>query len=69
MEIAALGTRMVYDVRLGGTGEIIMELETHRSGQKTTTATITQRYDPGTDRVYSHNESIEGKYMRVLKRV
>ena len=70
MEVAMLGTRMVYVVRwVEGGQALAMELTTHRKGHPPTTATITQRYDAATDRIHSHNESVEGSYVRTLRRV
>ena len=43
-ELSTLGARMVYDVHLSPDGALVMYLQTHRKGQPTTTATITQRY-------------------------
>ena len=56
-------------MRWNDDNDIVMELQTFK-GKNTppTTATITQRYDPSSDRIYSHNDSIEGSYVRVLKR-
>ena len=43
-EVSTLGARMEYDVHLSPDGALVMYLQTHRKGQPTTTATITQRY-------------------------
>ena len=52
-----LGTQMKMTV-CWQDGAIVMNQETTRSG-KTTTATITQRYNAETDRIVSENDSIE----------
>ena len=66
LEAKALGVRIVTTMHWRN-GDIVMQLETHK-GEGVTTATITQRYDAATDKIYSHNESVEGQYVRVLKR-
>jgi hypothetical protein len=48
-------------------GNLVVNLETHK-GKTVTTAKITQRYDPATDKIYSENDSIEGFYVRTFKR-
>eukprot|EP00900_Chrysochromulina_parva_P026250 jgi/Chrpa1/8259/Chrysochromulina_OHIO_Genome00015308-RA len=48
-------------------GNLVVNLETHK-GKAVTTAKITQRYDPATDKIYSENDSIEGFYVRTFKR-
>jgi hypothetical protein len=48
-------------------GNLVVHLETHK-GKTVTTAKITQRYDPDTDKIYSENDSIEGFYVRTFKR-
>lgn len=44
-------------------------VQVNTTGKKTTTATITQRYDPTRDRLICENDSIEGFYTRTFKRV
>lgn len=48
-------------------GALALHQET-RTGQTTTTATITQRYDAKSDTIISENESIEGFYTRTFAR-
>ena len=69
VEVCLLGTRMVYTISWGDEGEVILDMKTHRSGLPTTSARIAQRLDPTEDKIYSHNESIEGTYIRRLRRV
>ena len=67
LEAKALGVRIVTRMRWSD-DDIVMDLETHR-GSTLTTATITQKYDAETDKIFSHNSSIEGDYVRVLRRL
>ena len=66
LEAKALGVRIVTTIYWKD-GDIVMELETHKGGSLTR-ATITQKYDEASDKIYSHNDSIEGSYVRVLRR-
>lgn len=52
VEISMLGAHMTYDVSWADDGGIVMDLQTHRKGQPTTTARITQRLNPQDGKIY-----------------
>lgn len=66
LEAKALGVRIVTTIHWRE-GDIVMELETHKGGSLTR-ATITQKYDAASDKIFSINDSMEGSYVRVLRR-
>ena len=67
VEIRLLGARMLLQATWVGEGALALA-QTTTSGKKTTTSTITLKYDELNDKIVSENDSAEGFYLRVFKR-